>query len=113
MPDFGTRIWRLRKDAGQTLQTVANAVGSTKSYIWELERGRTDNPGIKLATALADHFDVSLSYLVAGEADASDPPAWHFYHRYQGRLTAADWAALRGVAERLAIADVVADREVA
>jgi len=92
---------------------VANAVGSAKGYIWELERGRRDNPGIKLATALAAHFGVSLSYLVAGEADTSDPPAWHFYHRYRGLLSAADWAALRGVADRLVPSDVVADREVA
>jgi len=42
----------LRGEGDMTLQQLADAVGSSKSYIWELERG-TSNPTLPLAYAIA------------------------------------------------------------
>jgi transcriptional regulator with XRE-family HTH domain len=68
---LGARLTRLRLANGQSLQQVADAVGVSKAHIWELEKGRTDNPSMALVTRLADHFGLSLAAL-AGEDPAAD-----------------------------------------
>lgn len=72
MATLGDRIHGLRLGKGESLQDVANAVGVSKAHIWELEKGRTGNPAIALVTRLADHFGVSVSYLVNEEIDTPD-----------------------------------------
>ena len=68
----GARIATLRLKAGQSLQQVADAVGVSKAHIWELEKGRTDNPSMSLVARLADHFGVSIGFLVGEEIEAPD-----------------------------------------
>ncbi|MDH3668975.1 MAG: helix-turn-helix domain-containing protein [Paracoccaceae bacterium] len=72
MSALGRRINQLRLAKGDSLQDLANAVGVSKAHIWELEKGRTDNPAMALVTRLADHFDVTVSYLVGEEIEGSN-----------------------------------------
>ena len=72
MTVLGDRMHRLRLKKGESLKDVAEAVGVSKAHIWELEKGRTDNPAMALVTRLANHFGVSVSYLVNEDIDASD-----------------------------------------
>ena len=65
-------INRLRLARGESLQDVATAVGVSKAHIWELEKGRADNPSMGLVTRLADHFGVSVAYLVGEDPTAAD-----------------------------------------
>ncbi len=60
------RLARLRLEKGLTLQEVADAVGCSKTHIWELEQGRAGNPTISLAAELARYYGVSLDWLVWG-----------------------------------------------
>lgn len=69
---LGARINRLRLERRESLQQVADAVGVSKAHIWELEKGRTDNPSMGLVTRLADHFGVSISFLVGEDIGAPD-----------------------------------------
>src|SRR5215204_5045705 len=69
---LAARISELRLNSRQSLQDVADAVGVSKAHIWELEKGRTDNPSMALVTRLADHFGVSIRYLVGEDVDADD-----------------------------------------
>ncbi len=69
---IGRRITELRLKQGESLQQVADAVGVSKAHVWELEKGRTDNPAMSLVTRLADHFGVSVSFLVGEQVDAPD-----------------------------------------
>jgi transcriptional regulator with XRE-family HTH domain len=69
---IGRRINALRVDRNQSLQDVATAVRVSKAHIWELEKGRTDNPSMGLVTRLADHFGVTIRYLVDEDIEASD-----------------------------------------
>ena len=69
---LGLRIAELRRRKRESLQQVGDAVGVSKAHIWELEKGRTDNPAMGLVTRLADHFGVSVSYLVGEHIDAPD-----------------------------------------
>ena len=63
------RDLRIRKN--QSLQQLADAIGVSKTHIWELEKGRTTNPSIEMLTKLADHFEVTIRSLV-GEDIVSD-----------------------------------------
>ena len=69
---FGARIASLRRDRKQSLQDVADAVGVTKTHIWDLEKGRTANPSMTIVKGLADHFKVSISSLIGEDIDAND-----------------------------------------
>ena len=69
---LGRRIARMRMQKQESLQDVADAVGVSKAHIWELEKGRSDNPSMGLVTRLADHFGVSVSFLVGEDRKADD-----------------------------------------
>ena len=69
---LGARLTKLRLASGESLQQVADAVKVSKPHIWELEKGRADNPAMALVTRLADHFGVSVTYLVGEDMEAED-----------------------------------------
>src|SRR3954447_13573489 len=88
---LGARISELRLKSRQSLQQVADAVGVSKAHIWELEKGRTDNPSMALVTRLADHFDVTVAFLVGEDPKAADAdPALARMFRQAGELDPAD-----------------------
>lgn len=72
LANVGHRIRDLRLKRGESLQDVATAVGVSKSHVWELEKGRTSNPSMALVTRLADHFAVSMGFLVDEDIEAPD-----------------------------------------
>jgi len=69
---LGRRLAQLRRKRGESLQTVADAVGVSKAHVWELEKGRAANPAMELVTRLADHFGVTVAYLAGEDIDAKD-----------------------------------------
>lgn len=66
------RIAELRRARNESLQDVADAVGVTKTHIWELERGRAKNPSLAVIEGLANHFRVSIASLVGEDIEAAD-----------------------------------------
>ena len=68
----GARIVELRLKKGFSLQEVADAVGVSKAHIWDLEKGRADNPSMALVQKLAEHFGVSTVYLIGEDNNAPD-----------------------------------------
>lgn len=60
---MGERLMALRRLAGESLQQVADAVGVSKAHVWELEKGRSNNPSFDLVRKLADHFGVTTDAL--------------------------------------------------
>jgi len=88
---LGARITELRLKNGESFQQVADAVGVSKAHIWELEKGRTDNPSMALVTRLADHFGVSIASLVGEDPGANDAdPKIGRMFRQAGRLEPND-----------------------
>jgi len=61
--DLGDRLNSLRRKSGQSLQSVADAIGVSKAHIWELEKGRSSNPSFDLMQKLAAHFGVEVGVL--------------------------------------------------
>ncbi len=78
------KIAALRKRSKQSLQGVADAVGASRAHIWEVETGRTKNPSIDLVRRLADHFNVSVGWLVGEIPDETiDPHGVALYRALQ------------------------------
>jgi transcriptional regulator with XRE-family HTH domain len=69
---LGLRLAKLRRRKSQSLQDVADAVEVSKAHVWELEKGRAANPSMALVTRLADHFGVSVAYLVGEDIESAD-----------------------------------------
>jgi transcriptional regulator with XRE-family HTH domain len=69
------RLTRLRLAKGESLQQVADAVGASKAHIWQLEKGRTENPSMTLLRNLADHFGLSVAALVGEDPAAAEEDA--------------------------------------
>jgi len=69
---LAARIRELRLRKGQSLQDVADSIGVSKTHIWELEKGRSQNPTVDLLAKLADHFQVTISRLVGEDPQAED-----------------------------------------
>lgn len=98
---LSARLTRLRLAKGESLQQVADAVGVSKAHIWELEKGRTDNPSMALVTRLADHFGLSLAALVGEDPKADDAGQIGRMFRQAGELEADDLALLDDMMQTL------------
>ena len=65
---FKERVRELRKEKGETQVQVAAAIGIAEQHYQRFERG-ANLPNLENAWKLADHFGVSIDYLV-GRTDA-------------------------------------------
>lgn len=60
---FKERVRELRKESGETQVQVAEAIGIAERHYQRFERG-ANLPNLENAWKLADHFGVSIDYLV-------------------------------------------------
>jgi transcriptional regulator with XRE-family HTH domain len=84
---FGIRLRSLREAKGLTLQQVADAVGCTKAYIWELEKKPGQRPTAERIQAIAKVLEVTMGDLMGEPVDeASEPTAEDvvFFREYVG-----------------------------
>ena len=61
---LGEKIHKQRKKLNLTLDDLALKIGSTKSYIWELENKPTVRPSAEKIFKLADALQVSSEFLI-------------------------------------------------
>ena len=66
-PNFGPRLRRLRQARRLTLQQVADAIGCTKAYVWEMEMRPGQKPSAERVWALARTLGVSMEELMGGK----------------------------------------------
>ena len=69
---FKDRLQHLRAAKGFTLEQLAKGVGSTKSYIWELENKDSIRPSADLVNRLAKELESTVEYLMGSEANDND-----------------------------------------
>ena len=86
---FGDRLKNQRKKADFTLEGLAEAVESTKSYIWELENKPNIRPSAELVYRLATKLGTTVGVLLGaqdpGEVRPDDLPEPDrvFFRNYQ------------------------------
>ena len=91
---FGARLRRLREAKGLTLQQVADAVGCTKAYIWELEMKEGQRPSAERVHGLAKVLGVTLPdpelkwNEAKGGYDFSEPDWAEFFEVIAGNVSA-------------------------
>ena len=61
--DFYVRLKELRKEAGETQKMLASAIGISVNQVIRFENGE-QKPGFDNLWALADHFGVTVDYLM-------------------------------------------------
>lgn len=67
------RIKDLRRERGETQESMAVLIGITRGAYANIENGKRE-PDIKTMTALASHFGVTIDYLM-GFDTKREPPA--------------------------------------
>ena len=83
----GLRLRRLREAKKLTLQQVADAVGCTKAYIWELEKKPGQRPSAERIQAIAKILGVTMGDLMGepvDEAPDATPDDVVFFREYVG-----------------------------
>ena len=82
---FGARIKELRTAKGLTLDQLAQATGSAKSYIWELENKKPPRPSVDKLSAIAQALGVTVDYLFGrDEQSVGDATDLAFFREYAG-----------------------------
>lgn len=72
---FAAKLKELRVRSRESLQQVADGVGTSKTHIFDMERGKSANPGRELLRRIASHFRVSVSELVGEDPNAASEPS--------------------------------------
>lgn len=64
---FGARIKELRTEKKMTLDQLAEATASSKSYIWELENKNPPRPSAEKLSVIAKALGVTVDYLFGAD----------------------------------------------
>lgn len=84
---FGIRLRQFREAKGLTLQQVADAVGCTKAYIWELEMREGQRPTAERLNAIGKLLGVTVQDLLGEPIGAMENPTPQdvaFFREYAG-----------------------------
>ncbi len=84
---FGLRLRRLREAKKLTLQQVADAVGCTKAYIWELEMKDGQRPTAERIQKIAQVLGVTMEDVMGTpmqQAPEDSPEDVAFFREYAG-----------------------------
>ena len=84
---LGKRLRQYREAKGLTLQQVADAVGCTKAYVWELEMREGQRPTAERLNAIAKTLGVTVLHLLGepiGGIEDPSPADAEFFREYAG-----------------------------
>lgn len=81
---FARELSILRAKHQISLQKLADAIGVSKTHIWQLEKGVTEAPSLELVKKLADFFDVSMQSLIgeSPESGNADPLSVAMFRKF-------------------------------
>lgn len=99
MPEtLGEKIRTLRKERGMTLEQLAQASGSSKSYIWELENRNPPRPSAEKLSRIAEELGTTIEYLLDDDdAVSSDTAADASFYRKYRKMDAATKLKIRKI----------------
>lgn len=75
MTEFGRVLFRLRERTNTNQKNLAAVLGITPSVISQYEKGKA-MPGYDVMLKIADHFQVSVDYLLGRDKTASGTERW-------------------------------------
>ncbi|MEO8450915.1 MAG: helix-turn-helix transcriptional regulator [Gemmatimonadota bacterium] len=72
---IGRRLSELRKQGGHSMASMARRSGVPRSYLYKLEGGQTQRPGVQVLDAIAQILNVPLAELIeSGKPKARSRP---------------------------------------
>jgi transcriptional regulator with XRE-family HTH domain len=66
---FGEKLRSRRIAKGLTLEELANRIGSTKAYVWQLENKKPAKPSGELLLKIASELEISAEFLIDDKVD--------------------------------------------
>lgn len=61
---FGEKLRKARTDRHQTLEQLAEAIGSSKAYVWQLENKKNAKPSAELLLKIANYLGESPDFFL-------------------------------------------------
>lgn len=83
---LGEKIRKERKRLNLTLDELAEKIGASKSYIWELENRPVVRPSAEKMSKLAEVFGAPVEFLLDDKRKELQPSdrEQHFFRQYAG-----------------------------
>jgi len=107
-----TQLAALRTTKKASLQQVADAIGVSKTHIWQLEKGITKNPTLELIEKIADYYNVSTQSLIGENPESSDRDEFaHAMFRKIGSLDDIDRAVIKDMVDAMIKRKKIRDNE--
>lgn len=88
---FGEKLRSIRSKSNITLEELAEAIGSSKSYVWQLENKSNAKPSAELLLKISNYLGVSPDFLLDDSVEeyTSEQLDDAFFRRFQ-RLSEND-----------------------
>lgn len=82
---LGERVREQRRKRGLTLEALAEKVGSSKSYMWEIENKDVARPSAEKLAQIAAALETTADYLLEGYGAKEEDEATDlaFYRKYK------------------------------
>lgn len=82
---LGERVREQRRKRGLTLEGLAERVGSSKSYMWEIENKEVVRPSAEKLAMIATTLDTTVEYLLGGDNEQAEENAEDvaFFRKYK------------------------------
>ncbi len=64
VPGLGESIRRMREAAGLSGNALAKAAGISQGHLWNIESGRSRDPGVSVVVAIARSLNVTVDALL-------------------------------------------------
>ncbi|WP_422022229.1 helix-turn-helix domain-containing protein [Pyruvatibacter mobilis] len=82
---LGERVRELRQKRDLTLEGLAERVGSSKSYMWEIENKDVARPSAEKLAHIATALETTVEYLLVGDGEQEEEDAEDtaFYRKYR------------------------------
>ena len=82
--EIGSKIRQLRKRKSLTLESLAQEIGSTKSYVWDLENKPNVRPSADKVYKLALALETTVEDLMGISKNPDEVKDQVFFREYQG-----------------------------
>ncbi|MEM6635545.1 MAG: helix-turn-helix transcriptional regulator [Pseudomonadota bacterium] len=66
---FGEKLRRVRTSRNKTLEELANGIGSSKAYVWQLENKKNAKPSAELLLKIANFLGESPDFFLDDYAE--------------------------------------------
>lgn len=91
---ISNKLRELRLKEGLNFRELSSKTGISTAYLWELEKGYSENPGLSILLKLSKSLDTSVEYFTDNLDEAEDAECISFQKKFN-RLSKEDKCRIR------------------